>query len=141
MNFPIGTIILWASEIIPAGWQVCDGSNGTPNLIDRFIKGCTNDDELLDTGGANSHSHTFSSNYTGYDGAHTHDIDGFNIDNSTAYFQGAAGAGVNVTIRHPHSISSTTTPSGGNHCHTVGAINNANNLPPYIKLVYIMRMA
>lgn len=24
---------------IPSGWQICDGTNGTPNLIDKFIKG------------------------------------------------------------------------------------------------------
>ena len=36
---PIGTIIMFNStQNIPDGWCVCDGSNGTPNLIDKFIK-------------------------------------------------------------------------------------------------------
>jgi hypothetical protein len=26
------------SEPIPSGWAICDGNNGTPNLIGRFIK-------------------------------------------------------------------------------------------------------
>ena len=38
---PSGSIILWGGNInnIPNGWQICDGTNGTPNLIDKFIIG------------------------------------------------------------------------------------------------------
>lgn len=36
---PIGTIIMFNSaQNIPDGWHICDGSNGTPNLIGKFIK-------------------------------------------------------------------------------------------------------
>ena len=36
---PIGTIIMFnSSQNIPDGWCICDGSNGTPNLIGKFIK-------------------------------------------------------------------------------------------------------
>ena len=39
---PIGTIIMFnSSQNIPDGWCICDGSNGTPNLIDKFIKAGT----------------------------------------------------------------------------------------------------
>lgn len=36
---PIGSIIIFGGSQIPEGWQVCDGSNGTPNLSGYFIKG------------------------------------------------------------------------------------------------------
>lgn len=38
---PIGSIIMFngKSTEIPEGWAICDGKNGTPNLIDRFILG------------------------------------------------------------------------------------------------------
>ena len=38
---PIGGIIQWGGLIasIPANWQLCDGTNGTPNLASRFIVG------------------------------------------------------------------------------------------------------
>lgn len=38
---PVGSIIMFngKAEEIPSGWAVCDGTNGTPNLIDRFILG------------------------------------------------------------------------------------------------------
>ena len=41
--FPIGTIIPYAGDLskIPYGWHVCDGTNGTPNLSERFLEGTT----------------------------------------------------------------------------------------------------
>lgn len=37
-NFPRGTIIMWWGNRgdVPAGWLVCDGQNGTPDMRDRF---------------------------------------------------------------------------------------------------------
>ncbi len=34
-------IMLWSGAIvdIPAGWALCDGNNGTPDLRDKFIVG------------------------------------------------------------------------------------------------------
>lgn len=42
-SMPVGSIIMFSgkAEEIPSGWAVCDGTNGTPNLIDRFILGST----------------------------------------------------------------------------------------------------
>lgn len=36
---PIGSIIMFGGSQIPEGWQICNGSNGTPNLSGYFIKG------------------------------------------------------------------------------------------------------
>ena len=30
-----------SAENIPDKWQICDGTNGTPNLVDKFIKAGT----------------------------------------------------------------------------------------------------
>lgn len=41
-SLPKGSIIMFNSaENIPDKWQICDGTNGTPNLIDKFIKAGT----------------------------------------------------------------------------------------------------
>lgn len=39
--FPSGGIILWSGTVatIPSGWVLCDGSNSTPDLRNRFVKG------------------------------------------------------------------------------------------------------
>lgn len=36
---PIGSIIMFGGQNIPEGWHICDGTNGTVDLIDKFIKG------------------------------------------------------------------------------------------------------
>lgn len=41
-SLPKGSIIMFNSaENIPDKWQICDGTNGTPNLINKFIKAGT----------------------------------------------------------------------------------------------------
>lgn len=40
-SIPVGGIIGWAGGAIPYGYCLCDGSNGTPNLVGNFIKGGT----------------------------------------------------------------------------------------------------
>lgn len=77
---PTGVICMWSGSIatIPGGWALCNGSNGTPNLQDKFIVGAGNTYAPGATGGsltaalvlANipSHSHTLT------DPGHTHVI-------------------------------------------------------------------
>jgi len=36
---PIGAILMWCGNSAPAGWAMCDGTNGTPDLTGRFIVG------------------------------------------------------------------------------------------------------
>ena len=45
-NIPAGGIILWSGTIatVPTGWVLCDGSNSTPDLTNRFIVGADADD-------------------------------------------------------------------------------------------------
>lgn len=46
---PSGTIAMFNGQSeIPEGWAVCDGTNGTPNLVGKFIKACASADEVGD---------------------------------------------------------------------------------------------
>ena len=50
-----GLIVMWHGLIsnIPAGWIICDGNNGTPNLLGRFVEGvATAETNPGTTGGA-----------------------------------------------------------------------------------------
>jgi hypothetical protein len=52
-GIPSGIIAFWpyAEGTIPAGWYKCNGSNDTPNLIDRIIVGAGSDYYVGETGG------------------------------------------------------------------------------------------
>lgn len=82
---PVGGIILWSGSVaaIPANWALCDGTSGTPNLMDRFVVGAGSTYAVDATGGAATvtldatqipaHSHTADGNLTAASaGAHTH---------------------------------------------------------------------
>lgn len=163
---PAGGIIMWSGSTanIPTGWALCDGSNGTPNLRDRFIVGAGSSYATGTTGGTNSvtlgsehmpsHTHTLSG-----PGEHQHTLkDRFSFDSSTAqnwppntaaeavgtgstYF-GMAGDNGNSQYRY----FNTSTASGeGDHTHTVNASGNASpasleNRPPYYALAFIMKL-
>jgi hypothetical protein len=42
---PAGLIAMWSGSIasIPAGWALCNGANGTPDLRDKFVVGASRD--------------------------------------------------------------------------------------------------
>jgi len=71
-----GGIIIWSGSIasIPAGYLLCDGNNGTPDLRNKFIVAADEDDlgkatsSIIggheQTGGSVQHDHTTSSTGT-----------------------------------------------------------------------------
>ena len=172
-DFPVGGIILWSGSTsnIPTKWQLCDGTNGTPDLRNRFVVGAGSNYDVGDTGGEAthtltvnempSHNHTFSGN------SHTHSLSLSGLTTSSA---GAHTHSIDIqgtmSIRDVLSASSGgyrqgsfTTKSAGEHTHTIsgsgtlgstvatGTISNKgssrphNNLPPYYALCYIMKIA
>ena len=51
---PAGLIAAWSGAVsaVPAGWALCDGANGTPDLRGRFLVGAGGDYAPGDAGGA-----------------------------------------------------------------------------------------
>lgn len=49
---PPGSIIIWTSKDIPNGWAICDGTNGTPDMRDKFIVGASNNRDINVIGGS-----------------------------------------------------------------------------------------
>ena len=56
---PIGGIIQWSGAIIdiPDAYQICDGTNGTPDLRNKFVAGAGDTYAVDETGGALTHQH------------------------------------------------------------------------------------
>jgi len=70
---------------IPSDWALCDGTNGTPDLRDRFVVGAGSTYSVGATGGATTHSHGGATGGVSFGGggtltagaldtAHTHPI-------------------------------------------------------------------
>ncbi len=165
---PIGTIQMWSGTIpnIPLGWRLCDGNNGTPNLINRFVVGAGGTYNVGDVGGldavqltvaqmaehshngttqnSGSHNHTISINQSG---SHTHS--GHVVQASGTWKGGGSNSSPNSTS-NPGSVSSSglhthtaNIANSGvhNHAFTTDAVGNNEaheNRPPYFALCYIM---
>ena len=88
MAIPAGTIVMWHGSEIPDGWAICDGNNGTPNLIGKFIKAS---DKGGETGGGGNYTIKGNNNYVKLNAEHLPD--------------------------HTHGIAKLTTSENGSHTH------------------------
>lgn len=61
-DIALGVIAPWSGTIlaIPSGWSLCDGTNGTPDLRDKFVQGAGGTFAVDQTGGAAQHRHLFT---------------------------------------------------------------------------------
>lgn len=125
-SIPVGAIIMWGGSItsIPSGWVLCNGSNGTPDLRNRFVVGAGNTYTVGAIGGNNEQSIL----------AHEHTYSG-NTDNNSSKKNVVTGSSVTSEVptpTHRHSYSGTTDMGGG---------ATIDNRPPYYALAYIMRVS
>ena len=68
---PTGAILMWHGALadIPTGWVLCDGNNGTPNLIAKFVRGInTSSANPSTTGGLDSRDIVIPRNELSYVG-------------------------------------------------------------------------
>lgn len=108
-NMPAGSIIVWHGTIasIPSGWVICDGNNGTPNLLTRFVVGVpTAATNPGTTGGATAKT-TSGHDHGGGPTDHRHRIPASGYDGNITedYFQLGAWVGLGG--------GTTTDQSGG----------------------------
>lgn len=154
---PAGAIIMWGGAIasIPTGWQLCNGSNGTPDLRDRFIVGAGNSYAVAAVGGSNSvtldstqlplHNHTQQGTFTtNPDGSHAHALTDpghthtmtfrrtSKAQNATPYMLTDPNIGENLNGTATYNTGGSTTgisiSAVGDHSHTVtisGATSSA----------------
>lgn len=140
-TIPAGMISIWYGAIgsVPSGWYLCDGSNGTPDLRDRFIVGAGSTYSVAATGGSTDAivvSHTHTATFTGTAlAAHSHTMGGA--------FGGGGGIGggdLNSSQGNASTSSvSAGTPAGTVAVTTAGTSGTNANLPPYYALAYVMK--
>lgn len=114
---------------IPSGWQLCDGTNGTHDLRNRFIVGAGSTYAVGDTGGSASFTHTGA-------GLHTHDTKDLSHSHVLNFAPSVGGGAVNAVVT-PSATATLTHPlhsTDGNHTH------DGHPLPPYYAFAFIQKV-
>jgi len=137
--FVAGMIMLWSgsSATIPSGWLLCDGSNSTPDLRNRFVVGATSTYAVGATGGSANAivvSHTHTATVT--DSGHTHTT---GVTGSTTVGDGQGGGGRTYPTGNGGTTTGTATTGITVSNSTEGSSGTNANLPPYYALCYIMK--
>jgi len=130
-TIPAGLIAIWSGSTgsIPAGWTLCNGTNGTPDLRNSFILGAGSTYSVGQTGGSAdaivvSHTHSVT------DPGHVH--------NATS---SGTGTLINDAASGATGASTSTTASAvtGISIQSAGTSGTNANLPPYYALAFIMK--
>lgn len=147
-GIPAGIIAMWGGLVanIPAGWALCNGQNGTPDLRDRFIKGASG--EPGTTGGSATHTHAA---HTGIID-HTHPVTDpghAHVEQNNSSTTGAlAGWGARDTSTATPVATGYSTQSAMTGVTTeapAGAVaslthDSPSNEPPFYALCFIVKL-
>jgi len=152
--FVSGMIVLWsgATNNIPTGFVICNGSNSTPDLRNRFVVGAGDTYAVDATGGsANAtlptHNHSATSSVTDPGHAHSSNVFRYSDEagtNPSAADSGSASgkifsAGGTGTFNMVSTSTVTTGISVATSIANAGSSGTNANLPPYYSLAYIMK--
>ena len=120
---PKGTILAYDKAVAPPGWALCDGKEGRPDLLGRFILGSGKGNGLTkrdinQKSGTETHTLTVDEMPR-----HNHGI--------STNRDGAHKGRLQSTDRSQNDVHYTN-ETGGNQPH--------NNMPPYYVLTYIIKL-
>lgn len=163
---PTGAIFMWSGSIasIPTGWALCDGTNGTPDLRERFIVGVGAADNTAVVGTTayaprdvssnlvNTNFITLQANQTGLpahnhpitDPGHSHTIASTRdfavwINNEADAGSGSSGNEVSASV-HPKELDFSTTGVTVRNVTARAATQSHENRPPYYALAFIIKL-
>jgi hypothetical protein len=164
---PYGSIIMWHGTIanIPTGWALCDGTSGTPNLINRFVIGAGIDAydvgfgaTKAQTGITGTNTVIGGSTSTAVAGTHNHGstttsvsivvpatgytVNGVAVSNAQ---NGTLIAGSGITeiaevLESINQVANDRTLSPHNHTISSDGAHSHSVLPPFYALCYIMKI-
>lgn len=111
VSVPDDVITLFPNESVPSGWNKCDSTGGSPNLVGKYLKGAATSGDAGGTGGSTTNAHNLT---------HTHTVSGHthatvNSGAADRFSQTSSGGSTHIAHNHTHSVglaSTTATISG-----------------------------
>jgi hypothetical protein len=151
-GLPAGVIVMWSGSVasIPAGWALCDGAGGRPDLRDRFVRGAAAGQGGGATGGSATHSHaahTAPINHTHgvtvTDPGHVH-VQGVNSATTGGLSGYTPDTSSNTRVNSGYSTSSATTGVTAATANPAGGVasqahDSPNHEPPYFTVCFIIK--
>ncbi len=127
----LNQIIAWDSTValIPNGWQICDGTNGTPDLRAKFVRGAPNATEEGGTGGSDTVT-LVTANMP----SHTHTISG------THFHQYGTEEAQRLASQFPSGLTTGSGAMGSPSIANSGSDVTHENKPKFYQVVYIQRV-
>jgi hypothetical protein len=148
---PSGNICLWSGSeaSIPVGFYLCNGSNGTPDLRNRFVPGAGSHYTKAETGGANTVTTTGTVTIAGHVltaaeiAKHTHGTITDNYSTAPASTSLWTYGNTYPSAKVGSDVARNTgyTGDGGSHTHSASwtGTSDLNKRPPYYALCFIMK--
>jgi hypothetical protein len=150
-----GDIIMFAGATAPAGWAICDGSSGTPDLRSDFVVGANAAGNVGATAGSATHTHSYAFGNPGYgnsafshtaynvgaittNNSHTDHSHNWGMNVSAANYTGstfiqatnATGTSKCLRANHRHNenfnINTSNMSATPNHNHDTGTFARGN---------------
>lgn len=159
LSMPVGTIVMFNGTDIPDGWAICDGTNGTPDLIGKFIKASTTIGDNETDLNENNELVLTKENLPDHDHVHKHKINGITSSEGgiiyrdsfeTTTYNVSAGEDISLTTSNSNGQMGTIT----DHTHDIDLTSGENidnttvfeNKPIKIEprsysLIFIMKMS
>jgi len=139
LSHPIGSIVMWSGILkeIPDGWFLCDGTEGTPNLTTRFIRGSRDTFDPGGTGGTDTHTLVEAELPS-----HTHTVSDPTHIHTAGDRSGAPGSTAGVpsgrSIVNSHNMQPNVS---GLSINNSGSDSSHENRPAFFELAFIFRKA
>lgn len=160
---PSGAIIMWSGQTIPNGWRLCNGLNGTPNLVDKFIRGGI-ETSVGDEGGVDNNAHNHTGTVAGHalseDELPTHShltvattggiTQYADLNSSNPIGERSSGGGnsddraylAGTEQKEADGGKTSDVGSGQTHSHglSIDSSGYIDNKPPYYTLIFIQKI-
>lgn len=159
-QFQKGMIMMFSGKEAPKGWALCDGSSGTPNLLDRFILGgkfgdVNQKNSTTLSGNSNDKKFSITTDKSKADINVKVESHKLTINEMPRHSHGGVDSirwvsgGGNMSDGSNNKINEnvSTGESGGGQAHNHGSTvtqtshsHSASIMPPYYTLAFIMKL-